>query len=152
MGLNTGQTVYSQIMDLLSQHAFRRFVEQYRGNFKVKTFSCKDQYLCMAFAQLSYRESLRDIESCLRSVQSKLYHMGLRSDQIIKLKGFYPSRDDPDPLRRIRYYDAEKERHLTFLTNQLTFPAITISEFYWRRWQVELFTRTPFCKSFKISH
>jgi len=64
---------------------------------------------------------------------------GLRSDQIIKLKGFYPSQDYPDTLRRIRYFDAEKEKHLTFLTNQLAFPALTITELYRRRWQVELF-------------
>jgi len=301
MRLNTGQTVFSQIMDFLPKHDFRQFVNHYRGHYKVKTFSCMDQYLCMAFAQLTYRESLRDIEACLRSVQSKLYHMGfrsaisrntlananeqrdwriyadlahllirqarelyageptfsdlnqtvyafdsstidlclslfpwarfrqhkaavklhtlidlrgnipvfiritegkvhdvnalddlvfepgsiyvmdrgyldfarlyrihqhqaifviraksnmqyrrlysspvdkatgLRSDQTIKLKGYYPSRDYPDTLRRIRYFDAEKEKHLTFLTNQLTFPALTIADLYRRRWQVELF-------------
>jgi len=66
-------------MELLPKHEFRRFVNQYRGHYKVKSFSCMDQYLCMAFAQLTYRESLRDIEVCLRSVQSKLYHMGIRS-------------------------------------------------------------------------
>lgn len=301
MRVNTGQTVFSQIMDFLPKHDFRRFVNRYRGHYKVKTFSCMDQYLCMAFAQLTYRESLRDIEACLRSVPSKLYHMGfrstvsrntlananeqrdwriyadlahlliqqarelyageavfsdlnqtvyafdsstidlclslfpwarfrqhkaavklhtlidlrgnipvfiritdgkvhdvnalddlvfepgsiyvmdrgyldfarlycihqhqavfviraksnmqyrrlysapvdkttgLRSDQIIKLKGYYPSQDYPDTLRRIRYFDAEKEKYLTFLTNQLTLPALTIADLYRRRWQVELF-------------
>ena len=301
MELNTGQTVFSQIMDFLPKHDFRRFVNRYQGHYKVKTFSCMDQYLCMAFAQLTYRESLRDIEACLRSGQNKLYHMGfrsvvsrntlananeqrdwriyadlahllirqarelyageptfsdlnqtvyafdsstidlclslfpwarfrqhkaavklhtlidlhgnipvfiritdgkvhdvkalddlvfepgsiyvmdrgyldfarlyrihqhqavfviraksnmqyrrlysrpvdkatgLRSDQTIKLKGFYPSQDYPDTLRRVRYFDAEKEKHLTFLTNQLTFPALTITDLYRRRWQVELF-------------
>lgn len=76
--MNFGQTVFSQLLDLFPQHEFRKCVERYRGEYKVKTFSCMDQFLCMAFAQLSYRESLRDIEACLRSMQSKLYHMGIR--------------------------------------------------------------------------
>ncbi len=59
-------------------HSFRRCVQRYRGHYKVQSFSCLDQYLCMAFAQLSYRESLRDIEACLRAQYSKLYHMGIR--------------------------------------------------------------------------
>jgi transposase len=74
----TGRTVFSQIMDFLPMHEFRKCVERYRGNYKVKSFSCWDQFLCMAFAQLTYRESLRDIEACLRSMQNKLYHMGIR--------------------------------------------------------------------------
>lgn len=76
--MNTGQTIFSQIMDYLSLYEFRRCVKRYRGNRKVITFSCLDQFLCMAFAQVTYRESLRDIETCLRSRQSKLYHMGIR--------------------------------------------------------------------------
>lgn len=288
-------------MDILPKHEFRRLVSRYRGHYKVKSFSCMDQYLCMAFAQLTFRESLRDIEACLRSMQSKLYHMGirsqvarntlananeqrdwriyadlahlliqkarklyaddpsfseidktvyafdsstidlclslfpwarfrqrkaaiklhtlidlrgnipvfvritdgkvhdvnslddlvfepgsiyvmdrgyfdfkrlyrihqsraffviraksnmyyrrlrsrlvdkasgLRSDQFIKLKGFYPAQNYPERLRRIRYFDAEKDKHLTFLTNHFTFPALTIADLYRRRWQVELF-------------
>jgi len=59
-------------------HEFRNCVKRYRGNYKVKSFTCLDQFLCMAFAQLTYRESLRDIEACLRSRQNKLYHMGIR--------------------------------------------------------------------------
>ena len=65
-------------MDFLPLHEFRKCVRQYNGDYKVQNFSCLDQYLCMAFAQLSYRESLRDIEACLRAVSSKLYHMGIR--------------------------------------------------------------------------
>ena len=76
--MNSGKTVFSQLLDLLPQHEFRKCVMRYRGNYKIKTFSCMDQFLCMAFAQLSYRESLRDIEACLRSMQNKLYHMGIR--------------------------------------------------------------------------
>lgn len=75
----TGNIIFAQVTDHLPMHTFRRCVRRYRGHFKVKHFSCLDQYLCMAFAQLTYRESLRDIEACLRAQQTKLYHMGLRS-------------------------------------------------------------------------
>ena len=76
--MNHGQTVFSQVMDFLPIHQFRRCVARYRGNFRVRSFTCHDQYLCMAFAQLTYRESLRDIECCLRAVDRKLYHCGFR--------------------------------------------------------------------------
>ncbi|HEW79215.1 MAG TPA: IS4 family transposase [Phycisphaerales bacterium] len=76
--MNTGRTVFSQIMDFLPLREFRKCVERYRGNYKIQKFSCMNQFLCMAFAQLTYRESLRDIEACLRAMQSKLYHMGIR--------------------------------------------------------------------------
>ena len=77
--MNTGRTVFSQIMDFLPLRDFRKCVKRSRGNHKVQKFSCLDQFLCMAFAQLTYRESLRDIEVCLRAMQTKLYHMGIRS-------------------------------------------------------------------------
>jgi len=75
----TGQMIFSQIIDFLPQHELRKCVQRYRGNYKVQKFSCNDQFLCMAFAQLTYRESLRDIETCLRAMQTKLYHTGIRS-------------------------------------------------------------------------
>ena len=71
-------TVFSQLMDLFPLPEFRRLVAQHGGEYKVQSFSCLDQFLCMAFAQLTYRESLRDIEVCLRSLQSRLYHAGFR--------------------------------------------------------------------------
>lgn len=74
----TGNLVFSQLMDHLPLHTFRRCVQRYRGNHKIQSFSCLDQFRCMAFAQLTYRESLRDIEACLRAQQNKLYHMGIR--------------------------------------------------------------------------
>lgn len=77
--MNTGRTVFSQIMNFLPLQEFRKCVARYHGNYKIQKFSCMDQFLCMAFAQLTYRESLRDIEACLRAMQSKLYHMGIRS-------------------------------------------------------------------------
>lgn len=73
-----GQLVFSQVMDFMPMHIFRQCVARYRGNFKVLSFTCLDQYLCMAFAQVTYRESLRDIEACLRAQSRKLYHMGIR--------------------------------------------------------------------------
>ena len=73
-----GKTIFSQLMDFLPMYEFRKCVDRYEGHYKVKTFSCFNQYLCMAFAQLTYRESLRDIEACLRAHQQKLYHVGIR--------------------------------------------------------------------------
>jgi hypothetical protein len=76
--MNLGRTVFSQIMDHLPAYEFQKCAARYRGDSHLRGFSCLDQYLAMAFAQLTYRESLRDIEACLRSVAGKLYHMGLR--------------------------------------------------------------------------
>ena len=288
-------------MDFLPVYDFHQCVQRYHGHYKMKSFSCWDQFLCMAFAQLTYRESLRDIEACLRSAQRKLYHMGIRgkvsrntlahanqvrdwriyadfaqilitrarrlyandsfgielnqtayaldsttidlclslfpwakfrshkgavklhtlldlrgsipslliithgkvhdvhildqlifepgafyiidrgyldfdrlyaihqasafyviraksnfrfkrlysrpvdkstgiqSDQIIVLEGFYSHKAYPDKLRRIRYFDAEQNKRLIFLTNNFTLTALTIAELFRCRWQIELF-------------
>ncbi|UCD33962.1 MAG: IS4 family transposase, partial [Desulfobacterales bacterium] len=296
-----GQTVFSQIMDFLPIKKFRRCVDRYNGNYRVRSFTCYDQFLCMAFAQLTYRESLRDIECCLRAMRGKLYHMGirgkvsrstiayanenrdwriycdfaqilihqarqlyanddfglqlketvyaldatiidlclsvfpwarfrktkggiklhtlldlkgnipsfiaitaagvheinildelipeagaiyimdrgyldferlytlhqyasffvvrakantglrrlysmpvdkssgLRCDQIVVPTGFYARKNYPEKLRRIKFFDADKENRLNLLTNQMSLPAFTIAELYRYRWQVELF-------------
>lgn len=288
-------------MEFLPTYEFRQCVKRYRGNYKIKSFSCWDQFLCMAFAQLTYRESLRDIQACLRGNHQKLYHMGFRgkvsrntlahanqvrhwriyadfaqilitqarslyanedfgvelkqtvyafdattidlclslfpwaqfrqrkgaiklhtlldlrgsiptlifvthgkvhevnlldelfvepgaiyifdrgyldfarlykihqasaffiiraksnfrfrriysqpvdkskgvqADQIIELHGFYVHKDYPERLRRIRYFDAEKNKRLIFLTNHFTLPAFTIAELFRCRWKIELF-------------
>jgi transposase len=76
--MNLGQTVFSQLIEHLPHKEFQKCVARYRGDHYLKSFSCWDQFLAMGFAQLTYRESLRDIEACLRSMQSKLYHMGFR--------------------------------------------------------------------------
>jgi len=73
-----GRTVFAQLIDHVPPHEFHKCVARYRGNYKLRGFSCLDQFLCLAFAQLTFRESLRDIEACLRSVEGKLYHMGFR--------------------------------------------------------------------------
>ena len=77
--MNQGRTIFSQVIEHLPYKAFDACVKRYGGERYVKSFSCMDQFLCMAFAQLAYRESLRDIECCLRAHQPKLYHMGFRS-------------------------------------------------------------------------
>ena len=77
VSMNVGKLVFAQIMQHLPLTTFRRCVARYGGEYKVKTFSCLDQYLCMAFAQLTYRESVRDLEACLRAQANKLYHMGI---------------------------------------------------------------------------
>ncbi len=299
--MNQGKTVFSQIIDFLPQRKFRQCVNRYNGNHRVRSFTCYSQFLCMAFAQLTYREGLRDIECCLRAMQEKLYHMGIRGkvsrstladanelrdwriysdfaqilihearrlyaedhfglelnntvyaldsstidlclslfpwarfrktkaavklhtlldlrgsipvfiwitdgkihdvnvldhlipepgaiyimdrayldfkrlyqmhqaaavfvirsktntglrrlyshkvdkttgvkyDQTVVLTGFYSSKDYPDKLRRIKFYDAEKKRTFIFLTNQFTLPAPIIAELYRYRWRVEIF-------------
>jgi hypothetical protein len=76
--MNSGKTVFAQLMDFVTTYEFRKCVDRYNGNRNVISFSCWDQFLCMAFAQLTYRESLRDIQACLRATQSKLYHLGIR--------------------------------------------------------------------------
>jgi len=75
-----GKLVFAQVMEFAPWHTFRRCVEKYRGDFNVRRFSCLDQFLCLSFAQLTYRESLRDIEACLRAQTSKLYHLGIRGN------------------------------------------------------------------------
>lgn len=299
--MNIGKTVFAQLMDFVPAHEFQRCVERYSGNYKTSSFSCWDQFLCMAFAQLTYRESLRDIETCLRAVGARLYHLGirghvsrstladanenrnwriyadlaqvlirnarslyadesfgvelqqtvyaldcttidlclslfpwaryrdknaavkmhtlldlhgnipafisvapakiheirvfdqlvieagsiylvdrayldferlyalkqalaffiirarknfyfqrirsqvidkdtgLRCDQTIRLKSFYPAKYYPEPLRRIRYHDADSDQKLIFLTNNFLLPSLTIPQLYKCRWQVELF-------------
>ena len=76
--MNNGKTIFAQVMEFLPMPAFRKCVARHDGDRNVRSFTCLDQFLCMAFAQLTYRESLRDIETCLRAMRSKLYHMGIR--------------------------------------------------------------------------
>jgi hypothetical protein len=76
--MHSGKYLFAQLMALLPKRDFDRCVRKYRGNYRTRTFSCLDQFLCMAFAQLTYRTSLRDIEICLNSMKAKLYHMGIR--------------------------------------------------------------------------
>jgi len=299
--MHQGQIVFAQLMDFLPQHAFRKCVNRYQGNYRMRSFSCYDQFLCMAFAQLTLRESLRDIECCLRALEEKLYHAGIRGqvsrstladanesrdwriyadfaqllidqarklyrkedfgvqlnetvyaldsstidlclslfpwarfrktkagiklhtlldlrgsipsfiaiteaklhdinildelvpepgaiyvmdrgyldferlyalhqapaffvirsksntdlrriysnpvdkdsgvlcDQIVVLGGFYTHQGYPEKLRRIKFYDAQRDKRLTFLTNQFILPATTIADLYRCRWQVETF-------------
>jgi len=92
----TRQIVFSQLMDFLPRYEFNNCVRRYRGHYRVRRFSCYDQFLCMAFAQLTYRESLRDIETCLRAMQPKLYQRRWQVElffkwikQHLRIKAFY---------------------------------------------------------------
>ena len=76
--MNSGKFLFAQLMDSLPKRDFDRCVHKYKGNYRIRYFSCFDQFLCMAFAQLTYRHSLRDIETCLNSIKPKLYHLGFR--------------------------------------------------------------------------
>jgi len=76
--MHVGKLVFAQLMDHLPWKTFGRIVERYRGDHRVREFSCANQFRCMAFAQLTYRESLRDIATCLRAQSTKLYHLGIR--------------------------------------------------------------------------
>jgi hypothetical protein len=76
--MNSGETVFAQVLDHLPRYEFNKCVQRYKGNHRVRKFPCYDQFLCLAFAQLTYRESLRDIETCLNSHHKKLYHIGFR--------------------------------------------------------------------------
>jgi transposase len=78
--MNQGKTIFSQIMDYAPKNIFDQLVSEYKGNYRFRTFSCWDQLLSLAFAQLTFRESLRDIETCLRSNSEKLYHMGIKGN------------------------------------------------------------------------
>jgi len=79
--MNVGKTVFSQLMEFLPQYEFQKCGERYQGNYKIQPFSCWDQFRCRAFAQLTYRESLRDLQVCLRGNQQKLYHTIWGRDQ-----------------------------------------------------------------------
>ena len=76
--MHAGKLVFAQVVDSAPWHTFRRLVTKYRGDFNVRTFSCLDQFLSMAFAQITFRESLRDIEAWLEAHATKAYHLGLR--------------------------------------------------------------------------
>jgi hypothetical protein len=78
--MHAGKIAFAQLTDLIHPEQFHRCVRRYHGDYKVKSFSCWDQFLCMAFGQLTYRESLRDVETCLRSRQDQLYHLGIRGE------------------------------------------------------------------------
>ncbi len=78
--MNTGKTIFAQVMDHLDLPYFRKCVKRYNGNYRARSLTCLDQFLCMAFAQLTYRQSLRDAVTCLQAMPSKLYHMGIRGN------------------------------------------------------------------------
>ena len=102
--MNTGKTLFAQLMDFLPWKTFGRIVARYDGDGRVRTLSCGEQYRAMAFAQLTYRESLRDIEACLSAQASKLYHMGFS-----------------EPVRRSTLADANESRDWRIYAQQFSF-------------------------------
>ena len=80
--MNLGKTVFSQLMSLLPDYEFNKCVARYNGDYRIKEFTCKEHFLIMSFAQLTYRDSLRDIESCLQAMSKKLYHSGIKRKNI----------------------------------------------------------------------
>jgi Domain of unknown function (DUF4372)/Transposase DDE domain len=109
----SGQYVFSQVMDHLPWHVFRRCVARYDGDHKIKHFSCLDQFRCFAFAQLTWRESLRDIEACLGAQSSKLYHLGFRSPRITR-----NTMSNANAVRDWRIY-ADFAQHLIAVAREL---------------------------------
>jgi len=97
--MNSGSTVFAQLLSHLPRHMFRKFVERYQGHYRVRTFSCWDQFIAMAFAQLTGRDSLRNIESCLSSHREKLYHVGMRGMNRSGFTGDSMSRRPPMAVR-----------------------------------------------------
>src|SRR5260370_39821770 len=98
--MNTGRTVFSQLMDYLPNYEFQKCVSRYSGDYRSRNLSCREQFFAMAFEQLTYRESLRDIKTCLGSIGSKLYHMGFRSPAA---SSTWP---DANESRDLRLHDA----------------------------------------------
>ena len=148
--MNVGKTLFAQVMEFVPWKAFGRIIERHKGDVSVRTLGCADLFRIMAFSQLTWRESLRDIEVCLEASQSKLFHMGIavpaaRStladalNQRVMLNGFYSAENYPDHLRRIRFNDPETGKTLVFLTNNTALPALAMAALYKSRWQVELF-------------
>ena len=102
--MNSGRTVFAQLIDNLPQKEFQKCVARYRGDRYAKNFSCWDQYLAMAFAQLTYRESLRDIETCLGAVGGKLYHIDFERLFVLTLSAaFFVVRTKSNVLLQRRY-------------------------------------------------
>ena len=110
--MNRGQTVFAQLIEHLPIHVFRRCVRRYKGNYRLRKFSCWDQFLCMAFAQVTYRESLRDIQSCLRSVGTQLLGLGIRG------KVSKSTLADANELRDHRIYE-DFAMHLVSIAQEL---------------------------------
>ena len=112
--MNSGKTLFAQLMDFLPWSTFTRIVSRYGGDWRVRTLSCAEQYRAMAFAQLTYRESLRDIETCLSAQAAKLYHMGFR-DPVRR-----STLADANETRDWRIYAATSRASSTFLTASCT--------------------------------
>ena len=124
--MNTGRTIFSQIIDTLDRKEFQRCLSVYPMPKESRSFTARDQSLSMAFAQVTFRESLRDIEACLNGCRH-LYSMGFRGN-ITRTK-----------LRRICFVDAKTGKRLVFITNNLSWAASSVCDLYRSRWAIEVF-------------
>ena len=107
--MNSGRTVFAQLIDFIPKYEFDKFVEKYNGNYKAQQFSCWDQLLIMCFAQLTYRESLRDIAACLKAVSAKLYHSGIRSKGARSTLAYWNETRDWKYLQNLSEYLFQKQ-------------------------------------------
>jgi hypothetical protein len=148
--MNKGKTVFAQLMSMIPEYEFDKCVSRYKGNYRVRNFTCRDHFYVMSFTQLTRRESLRDIECCLNAFSNKLYHSGIKhlvpqnttgviKDELIKLTGINSSKFYTEPIRLVTYEDYATNNVYCFLTNNTEFPALTVSELYRERWNIELF-------------
>ena len=149
--MNSGKYVFSQLLQFINRYEFEKCVARYDGDYRTRGLNCWNQFIQLFFGQLTSRNSLRDICTCLKAHNNKLYHLGikqyfnidentgLRSDRTITLNGYKSKKLYPDNLRLIEYYDNEKEITLTFLSNNHEASALEITCLYRNRWQIEVF-------------
>lgn len=143
--MNNGKTIFSQIMSNIPEREFKACVDRYKGNYRSRNFTCKDQFLVMSYAQLTNRGSLRDIENCLTALSSRLYHCGISyavpRNILAKANEKRDWRIYADfaqvLVKKVRPLYAKDDFRLDL--DNMEYEALTISELYRERWNVELF-------------
>jgi IS4 transposase len=146
--MNSGNTIFAQLMHYISHYDFQQCVKRHDGEYKVQSFSCWDQFLCLAFARL-YLIHLAGAFFLTRAKDNtqmrRLYSRpvdkttGVQCDQVVAFKNYRSAKDYPERLRRIRYRDPASGKRFVLLTNNFILPAEVIARLYKCRWQVELF-------------
>jgi hypothetical protein len=134
--MNLGRTVFAQLVELLPPRAFELAIQRHRTSGRPLALSCMDQLLCMIFAQLTGRSSLRETVTCLRAIGSRRYRLGIRHPPARSTLA--DANERAWPLRLIRYVDPTSGKRLSFLTNHLTLEARQVALLYRKRWKIEL--------------
>ena len=138
--MNSGQTIFSQLMDLLPLHDFRKCVARRLDPVMDRGYLDFARLYALDWGQAFFVIRAKSNFNCRRLYWAPVdKSTGVRCDQTIVLAGYYPAKDYPAKLRRIRFHDAEKDKHYVFLTNNFTLPALTICHPYRLRWRIELF-------------